>query len=274
MHSTHTALLNPDKVPSMPSYSILLMRTDATDKRPWRFTIHRGLFWFLMILAIGLPILGFFISFGWIAPNWLQMNMTSMRAEVKEAEASLQPLQQQNAQLAERKVTLEAQVAKMRSALAETETRATMAETARSTAAERMTQLEAEVITLKQNLAKYEAMLKPKSGNSRELLQCNDLDVQLAGNTVKYATSFSKIRREAVIPARLTIQVRVAAGDNVIALEQAKHIGPLQNVTLEMAKNPRANGEINLTGQVGGMRMLEMRILNGAQQVGYCWKSF
>jgi septal ring factor EnvC (AmiA/AmiB activator) len=258
----------------MPSYSILMMRTDATDKRPWRFTIHRGLFWFMMLLAIGLPILGFFISFGWIAPNWLQMNMTSMRAEVKEAEASLQPLQQQNAQLAERKAALETQVNTMRAALAEATTKATMAETARTTATERMTQLEAEVITLKQSVAKYEAMLKPKSGAAREILQCNDLEVQLAGTTVKYGTSFSKVRREATIPARLTVQVKLAAGDNAMALEQAKQTGPLQNHTLEMTKNPRVNGQIALTGQVGGMRMLELRILNGAQQVGYCWKSF
>lgn len=258
----------------MPSYSILMMRTDATDKRPWRFTIHRGLFWFMMLLAVGLPILGFFISFGWIAPNWLQMNMTSMRAEVKEAEASLQPLQQQNAQLAERKAALEAQVNTMRAALAEATTKATMAETARATATERMTQLEAEVITLKQSVAKYEAMLKPKGSANRELLQCNDLEVQVAGTSVKYATSFSKVRRDANVPARLTLQVKLAAGDNAMALEQAKQTGPLQNHTLEIAKSPRVSGQIALNGQTGGMRMLELRILNGAQQVGYCWKSF
>jgi hypothetical protein len=258
----------------MPSYSILMMRTDATDKRPWRFTIHRGLFWFMMLLAVGLPVMGFFVSFGWIAPNWLQMNMTSMRAEVKEAEASLQPLQQQNAQLAERKSALETQVNTMRGALAEAETKATMAETARTAATERMAQLEAEVITLKQSIAKYEAMLKPKTGVTREILQCNDLEIQIAGTNVKYATSFSKVRREAVVPSRLTVQVKLAMGDNAMALEQAKQTGPLQNLTLEMAKNPRVSGQIALNGQTGSMRMLELRILNGAQQVGYCWKSF
>lgn len=258
----------------MPSYSILMMRTDATDKRPWRFTIHRGLFWMLMMMAVGLPILGFFISFGWIAPNWLQMNMTSMKKEVKEAEASLQPLQQQNAQLAERKALMESQIVTMRTALAEAETKITMAETARATATERLTQLEAEVITLKQSVAKYEAMLKPKTTMARELLQCNDLDVRLAGNTVEYSTSFSKVRADAVVPSRLTVQAKLAAGDNAVALEQAKQTGPVQNQTLEMAKSPRVKGKMTTAGQIASMRMLELRILNGAQQVGYCWKSF
>ena len=260
----------------MPSYSILMMRTDATDKRPWRFTVNRGLFWCLVLLAGGLPVLGFFVSFGWIAPNWLQMNISSMRTAVKEAEATLQPLQQQNAQLAERKAVLEAQITTMRNALAEAETKATMAETARASASERLGQLEAEVITLKQSIAKYEAMLKPKTtGANRELLQCNDLEARIEGTNVVYETSFSRISRDATIPARLTVQARLAVADNAMLLEQAKRTGQLQNSTLEMTKNPRVSGKIPFTTQQpGSLRMLDLRVLHGTQQVAYCWKAF
>ncbi|MCA3244436.1 MAG: hypothetical protein INF43_03905 [Alphaproteobacteria bacterium] len=251
------------------------MRTDATDRRPWRMNIGRVTFWLLVVTACSLPVLGFFVSVGWIAPNWLRFNMNSMKEAVAEAEATLQPLQQQNAQLAERKAALEQQVATMRSQLAEAETKATMAETARTEAATRLGQLEAEVVNLKQAVAKYEAMLKPKSAGQRELVQCNDLTAAVKAGKVNYSTSFSRARRDAKLPDKLTVQVRVAQGDNAMLLEQAKQNANVVNHTLEIAKSPKVQGSIALNAnQTGGMRMLDLKVMDGSNQVGYCWKSF
>ncbi len=259
----------------MPSYSILLMRTDATDKRPLRLNIGRNMFWVLTLGACALPLLGFVLSAGWIAPNWLKFNMNNMQEAVKEAEATLQPLQQQNAQLAERKALLETQIATMRGQLAEAETKTTMAETARTEAATRLGQLEAEVVNLKQSVAKYEAMLKPKSATLRELLQCNDLTATAKAGKVEYATTFSRVRRDATLPSKLTVQVRVAQGDNAMLLEQSKQSANVVNHTLELAKSAKINGSLTLAAnQAGGMRMLDVKVMNGATQVGYCWKSF
>jgi predicted RNase H-like nuclease (RuvC/YqgF family) len=259
----------------MPSYSILLMRTDATDTRPKRLNINTTVFWILVLGAASLPVLGFFLSVGWIAPNWLKFNMSSMQAAVKEAEQTLQPLQEQNAQLAEKKAMLEAQVADMRGKLAEAETKATMAETARTEATARLGQLEAEAVNLKQSVAKYEAMLKPKNATMRELVQCNDLQVRVEGQKITYDTSFSRTRSNASIPDRLSVQVRVAAGDNAMLLEQAKQGGTVVNHTLEMKKSQAIKGSIAaVAAGTGTLRMLDMKVMNGAQQVGYCWKAF
>jgi septal ring factor EnvC (AmiA/AmiB activator) len=250
------------------------MRTDATDKRPWRINIGRNLFWVLTLGACSLPLLGFFVSVGWIAPNWLKFNMSNMQEAVAEAEATLQPLQQQNAQLAERKALLETQIATMRGQLAEAETKATMAETARTEAATRLGQLEAEVVNLKQSVAKYEAMLKPKSSVQRELVQCNDLSAIVKAGKVNYSSTFSRLRRDANLPSKLTVQVRLAQGDNAVLLEQAKQAAGVVNHTLEMNKSPKVAGSLTLPPTQGGLRMLDMKVLNGSTQIGYCWKSF
>jgi hypothetical protein len=258
----------------MPSYSILLMRADATDKRPWRINVGRVTFWGLILSACALPVLGFFLSVGWIAPGWLKLNVNSMKAAVEEAEATLQPLQQQNAQLAERKATLETQLNQMRSQLAEADTKATMAETARTEAATRLGQLEAEVVNLKQTVAKYEAILKPKSAQ-RELVQCNDLTATIKGGKVAYSTTFSRTRRDSSLPDKLTVQVRVAQGDNAMLLEQAKQNANVVNHLLHLAKSSKIQGSIEFrANQTGAMRMLDVKVLNGNTQVGYCWKSF
>ncbi len=259
----------------MPSYSILLMRTDATDKRPWRMNIGRTMFWVLALGACALPILGFFVSLGWVAPSWLRLNMDSMKEAVQEAEATLQPLQQQNAQLADRKATLEAQVTTLRTQLAEAETKITMADTARTEAVARLGMLETEVVNLKQAVAKYEAMLKPRSSAQREVVQCNDLTAIRQGDKITYATTFSRIRRDSNVPDKLTVQVRVAQGDNAVLLDQAKQNATVVNHTLELSRSAKVEGSVPLSNpQGGGLRMLDMKVMNGTTQVGYCWKSF
>ena len=248
------------------------MRQDVTDKRPFRLHISSWLFWLMIIAAVGTPIGGFVVSVGWIAPSMLKLNFHSMEEAVQKAEETLQPLQQQNAALAERKATLEEQMQQMRTKLAEAETRATMADTARTEAATRQAQLEGEMITLKQNLAKYESMLKPKL--AREMVQCNDLEVKVTGNKVQYATSFSRVGKQDV-PSSLNVQVRMLAGDNIAMLDSSRNSGSIVNKTLELSKSGKMSGELALaTVPQGTLRMLDVKVLNGATAVGYCWKTF
>jgi hypothetical protein len=256
----------------MPAYTILFMRQDVTDKRPFRLHISSWLFWLLIISAVGAPVLGFVVSVGWIAPSMLKLNFHNMEEAVQKAEQTLQPLQQQNAALAERKATLEEQVQQMRTKLAEAETRATMAETARIEASTRLAQLESESVNLKQSLAKYESMLKPKI--SREMVQCNDLEVRMDGQKVKYNTTFSRVGKQTV-PDTLSVQVRALAGDNMALLDSSRNSGATVVKELKMSRDTKLSGDLALaTVPPGSLRMLDVKVLDGATTVGYCWKTF
>jgi septal ring factor EnvC (AmiA/AmiB activator) len=258
----------------MPSYTILLMRQDRTDKRPFR--IHLGIktFWFLVIMAVGLPIAGFLISVGILAPAWLKLDFKSMQQSVEEAEHSLQPLQKQNAELASKKTQLEAQLKQVREEHAQAETEITMARTARAEASNRIADMEGELITLKKSLASYEKLLKPKL--ERELIECVDTNVTYANNQVSYKSNFMKTSKTASVPAVLQARVRVMAGDNAVAMEQSETGNNVINHTLEMARSQSLKGTINLpaTQAAVATRILDIKIFDGNKPVGYCWKAF
>lgn len=258
----------------MPAYTILFMRKDVTDRRP--LTIHIGakLFWFLTIGAIATPILGFIGSAGWIAPLWLKLNMHSMEQAVEKAEKTLQPLQEQNANLAASKATLEDQLKQAREALALLETKQTMAETARTEATTRLAAAETELITLKTSLATYEKLLKPKL--SKELVQCVNLELSLKDNILSYNTSFTKIAKTVKVPNQLTVRARVLMGDNAVTMEQNTTGGMAANHQLEIAKAPSIKGTFTLPPQqvAGSTRLLDVKVYDGNTPVGYCWKTF
>ncbi|PZP39243.1 MAG: hypothetical protein DI585_04810 [Pseudomonas fluorescens] len=258
----------------MPSYTILIMRQDRTDKRPFRTHVGVKTFWLLLLLAVGLPIAGFLISVGILAPAWLQLDFKSMEQSVEEARHNLQPLQQQNAELAAKKQQLEAQLQEIRQSHAQTETEVTMARTARQEAANRIGTMEGELIELKKSLASYEKLLKPKL--DREMVECVDFNVTASSSGVDYRTSFVKVAKSAALPEKLTARVRISVGDNALTMEQGQNSGTVVNHNLEMAKAPSLKGSIPLSASqsAGATRMLDIKVFDGQKAVGYCWKTF
>lgn len=257
----------------MPSYTILLMRADRTDMRPFRAHIGVKTFWFMLILAIGLPIFGFLISVGVLAPAWLKLDFQSMQQSVEEAQHNLQPLQQQNADLSNKKQQLEAQLRELRTSHAQVETEVTMARTARTEASNRIAEMEGELITLKKSLASYEKLLKPKL--ERELVECVDMVATYENNQVTYRSSFVKVAKSATLPERLNARVRVTAGDNAVAMQQGQG-GNAINHNLEMSRSTSIKGTLQLPASVadGTTRLLDIKVYDGNKAVGYCWKAF
>lgn len=258
----------------MPSYTILFMRKDVTDRRPVTVHISGKLLWTLILTAVALPIIGFMVSLGFVAPAWLKVNVHSMEQAVETAEKTLQPLQQQNADLAKRKGEMEAQLKQLRELLAQTETKFTMAETARTEASTRLGNAEAELITLKKSLATYEKLLKPKL--SRELVECVDLTADYSNGQVSYKTSFAKISKTSKVPDLLTARVRVLTGDNAVAMEQGQTGNNTVNHQLEINRSPSLKGQLALpsTQAEGTTRMVDVKVYDGNTPVGYCWKTF
>lgn len=252
----------------MPSYTILFMRRDATDRRP--FTIHIGvkLFWFLMILAIGLPVGGFLISYGVIAPKWLEFNFKSMERQVEQAEKT----EQQNMSLQTTKQKLEAQLKEERQHRAEVEARVTIAETARVEASNRLVQLEGEVVSLKQSVATYERLFKPKL--SKQLLECVSTEAEIKGNTVEYSTGFAKMG-SGELPDGLTARVRVLVGDNALSMAGSGAAGQAVTHQLDLKKSSTLKGSAPFTATAEGTRLLDIKIYDATNaQIGYCWKAF
>jgi len=256
----------------MPSYTILFMRRDLTDKRPVTLHVSTRLFWTVISLAVGLPIIGFAISAGVIAPAWLKLNFKSMEKYVEKTQKTVQPLQQQNASLLADKAKISEQLKQEMQRRAEVEARVTMAETARTEAATRLAQLEGENMNLRRSLATYERLLKPKL--QRELVECVSQDISYSSNKVDYNLSFAPVTKSSRLPESMSVQVRVLTGNNAVAMEQ-NTLG-IANTTqpLNMAKSQHLKGSFVVTLPSDTTRLLDVRVLDGNTPVGYCWKAF
>lgn len=252
----------------MPAYTIMFMRKDSTDSRPRTIHISTRLFWSVALLAVALPVAGFVLSAGWVAPAWLKLNVKSMEAKVQKAEETTK----QNEGLSDTVEKLKAQLDTERKARAEAEARVTMAETARTESTSRLTELEGESINLKRSLATYERLLKPKL--TKELVQCVDMSASYANGQVTYGASFSKISSAVTLPDNLVARVRVLAGDNAVAMEGGSSAQTQVNVPLSLAKQQRIKGSMALNLPPDTTRLLDIKVFQDTQVIGYCWKSF
>lgn len=252
----------------MPAYTILIMRRDATDRRPHTLHISGGLFWSVILAGIGLPILGFGVSAGYIAPAWLKFNFDRLERQVEGAKQT----EQNNANLTADNQKLADQLQSERSSRAEAEARLTMAETARIEANNRLTELEAENVNLRRDLASYERMLKPKI--DKELVECADISAKAVENGMEYAATISKISGNVTLPPSLTAVVSVLSGNNVVTLDQSGKVNKTTNHALDLKKSQKISGKITANLPTQATRVLDIKIKDATRVVGYCWKSF
>lgn len=253
----------------MPAYTILIMKRNETDRRPLTLHISAFMFWAVIGLAVALPIVGFGVSVGWIAPAWVKLDFSTMEQRVHLADKALE----ENSALQQQMDDLKKQIDKERAAHAEAETKVTMAETARVEATTKMTQMEAELITLKRSVATYEQMLKPKL--ARELLQCVNLDAKLENGTVRYSTSFAKISQNMKLPNKLTARVRVVVGDNAMTMQSDTAKNLQVSHVLDAAKGLDIKGTLALDISADATRLLDVKVFDDANKpVAYCWKTF
>lgn len=253
----------------MPAYTILIMKRNETDRRPITLHVSAALFWSTIILAVALPVLGFLVSVGWVAPAWLKLNFKSMEHQVEVAEKVKKEGEEAKQELA----TLLAKLDDERKARAEAETKTTMSETARSEATAKLTQMEGEMLALKQSVATYEQLLKPKL--ERELLQCVNLTASVGeGNKVSYSLSFAKLAQSTKLPEGLTARVRVIAGDNALAMSASTAKDTIVNHTLD-TKDLAIKGTLAVQLPPDTTRLIDVKVFDKTSKpVAYCWKTF
>jgi hypothetical protein len=252
----------------MPAYTILIMRRNETDRRPLTLHISAGLFWSLIFLAVALPVGGFLVSAGVIAPAWLKLDFTSMQQQVKQAER----IQKENKALKDQFSQLQTQLDNERRLRGEAETKATMAETAQKEATTRLTEQEGDMVTLKKSVASYEQLLKPKL--DRELLQCVGLEADATASGVTYSLSFAKLTKTADLPAGLTARVRVVTGDNAVDMEHNATSTKMVTTPIN-AKDLHLKGQLAVAVAPDTTRLIDVKVFDSAgKPVGYCWKTF
>lgn len=253
----------------MPAYTILIMKRNETDRRPLTLHISTQLFWSLLVLAVALPIGGFLVSAGVIAPAWLKLDFNSMRHQVQKAEEMRKEYTAFKAEYEQMKDQLDTE----RKQRAEAEAKNTMAETARSEATAKLTQLEGEVLTLRQSVATYEQLLKPKL--ERELVQCVNLDAGYKDGKVTYSLNLAKTSAGVSLPAKLTARVSVIVGDNALVMQNAGNRAT-RNVTLETGKSLAIKGDFAQEIPTDTTRLIDIKVFDGGgnKPVGYCWKTF
>jgi hypothetical protein len=256
----------------MPAYTILLMRKDDPGRRPVTIHISSGLFWSFITLAVGLPIGGFLVSAGVLAPAWLKLNVQNMKQEVENAQQNMGPLQQQNTNLTTQAQKLQQELQSEREARAGVEAKLTMAETARTEAGNHLTELESELVDLKRSVATYEHLLKPKL--SRELLECVNIDIKPAGNVVGYQVDFAKIAKTATLPQTLTVNIQALAGDNAVTLGQSAGQGLKTTQVLKPSQSLVLKGSLTSNLPNSGNRLLDIKVQDGNDTVASCWKMF
>ncbi|MFZ2587458.1 MAG: hypothetical protein WAZ18_05000 [Alphaproteobacteria bacterium] len=244
------------------------MKRNETDKRPITLHISKGLFWSSIVLAVALPIVGFGLSAGVVAPAWLKLDFSSMQHKVELAEKIQKEGEVAKAEMADVKTKLDEE----RKLRAEAETKVTMSETAREEATTKLTEMEQELLALKQSVATYEQLLKPKL--SRELLQCVNLTASMDGNVVNYSLSFAKVGQTAKLPAGLVARVRVVAGDNAVAMSTATSGDKVVNHTLDTTKDLALKGSLSVTLPPDTTRLIDVKVFEKDKPVGYCWKAF
>ena len=252
----------------MPAYTILIMRRNETDRRPLTLHVSAFLFWAVITAAILLPVGGFLVSAGMIAPAWLKLDFSSMQRQVKQAEQIKKDNQSLKSQFEQMKSVLDTE----RKGRAEAETKSTMAETAQKEATARLMQLEGDMVTLKKSVASYEQLLKPKL--DRELVQCVNLEAAYASGKVDYSLSFAKLTKSVDLPAGLNARVRIVTGDNAVDME---HNATNRVITVPI--NPKGDlhlkGGVPMTLAADTTRLIDVKVLdNAGKPVGYCWKTF
>lgn len=250
----------------MPGYTILIMKRNATDRRPITLHLAGWFLWSALFLAIALPIAGFLVSVGYVAPAWLKLNFQDMQHQVEEAEK----IKEESASAMEDVERAKGQLDQERKLRAEAEAKLTMAETARAEATTKLTELEVEAVALKRSVATYEQMLKPKL--ARELVQCVNFEVaQTKPGVVAYGLSFAKLTKSEALP-KLTVRVRVVSGDNAVALENS---ASGKTVTMPLEKDLRVKGEMAVNLPADSTRLIDVKALDeSGKPVGYCWKTF
>lgn len=250
----------------MPGYTILIMKRNATDRRPITLHFAGWFLWSLLFLAIALPIGGFLVSVGYVAPAWLNLNVKSMQHQVEEAAK----IKEESAGALEEVERMKGQLDQERKMRAEAEAKLTMAETARTEATTKLTELEGETVTLRRSVASYEQLLKPKL--SRELVQCVNFDVSEKAGKVDYSVTFAKLTKTQALP-KLNVRIRVVAGDNAVALDEARGGGKVVNTPLE--KDLRVKGDLAMNLPADATRLIDVKVLDESNKpVGYCWKTF
>ncbi|MDD9911922.1 MAG: hypothetical protein OXR68_00990 [Alphaproteobacteria bacterium] len=259
------------------SYSITIIRQDRTDLRPKTFKATKLKLVLLLLLFIGLPVLGFWVSYSIIAPSKLEMDISALKERAKQAESSAEEVGAQFDAITEENQTLRTELNTERQQRAELEAKMTIVENARQESGEKSLEMEEELLTLQQRVKFYEQFMKP--ANEQAPMQCFNMSVKLQKGKVKYGINFMKNDQKNKEKVKMSVAFRLLAGTNVEALNPAtaETEAPLHERSASLSKDVRLTGSFGVDEKSlpEGLRLLDVKAYDDDNKVlAHCWKAF
>ena len=258
------------------NYTITIIRRDRTDVQPRTFhaTRLRIMLWVLVLIV--LPVVGFYVSYKFVAPFQLGADIQSLKSRTKEAEDVADAMEAQHEAIVEENSRLRDALRQEREQKAELEAKMTITETARQEVSDQFNLQEKELISLRENVKFYEQFMKPVS--ERAPLQCFNMKVSEAGGKVKYGVSFMKNDRKDKEKISIGIKFRVLAGNNARAINttEADTREPDHTRKASLTLDASVSGTFTPKAKLPeGLRLLDIKGYDSQNQViAHCWKAF
>jgi hypothetical protein len=242
---------------------------------PRTFHASRGRLVVLLSTLVLLPLVGFWISYSWIAPARLGEDVRQLKETTKTARENESFFKAQYDVLVEDNEKLRADLQEVRSLLAEMDAKFTMAETARLEAADEASGMEEELLNLRSSVKFYEQFMKP--ANQQAPLQCFNMTLRLSNGYLTYAMTFMKNDRKDTRKLSVDVAFRVLAGASAIELDphEAAVGAPVHERRITLTKDYRLTGKFKVKSQAEGIRLLDVKAYDEKNTVvAQCWKSF
>ncbi len=254
-------------------YTITLLRQDRTDIGPQTFYMSRRGLILLGVFILGFPLLGFWISYQYVAPWLLKLDIQQLEASQKNARQMADEVSAQFDAVLEENQELRDQLTIESSKRAELEARLQIVQTAREEVGMKVADMESELLTLQRKVKFFDTLLKPQEDELA--LQCYNLSAERAGQGVKYGVSLMKSDRKDKKSISVNIEFQVLQGARaedmqVSDIEQP----PLHTRQATFSDTQRLTGTFNIPDMQEGIRLLHIRAFRGQKLLATCWKTF
>lgn len=255
------------------AYSIIIMQKDRPDKQSRMLTVPRVVYWLMVIWFFFAPMFTFYVTYSYIGPNFLVKEAGELSRNLKNVSQALDDLRVENKNLIAENTRMKEESAFDRERRTHAETQVEISENARITSSARQKELEDKVYELEQSLSFYEEFVKPAS--TQNILQCFNIKVTPGKDRLKYGVNFLRNDQKKKDRIKTTVRFRVMNGENVLTLEEAEAQEVRAVRKINLVKDIRITGDINMDIPDDGLRILDIKAYDDNNEViAHCWKAF
>ena len=256
------------------AYTLIFIRRESTDSNPYTLNLSKPVFYGALGALLGLPLIGFFLATFFLAPSYMDNEVTEIRTGYKESSAKLAALEETHKNILETHDFLQEELAKEREVRAEAEAHITIAESARAEAVSSAQELEKKLSDKDRELVFYQAFVKPQT--EQKDLQCFNISATFKKGQLNYGVNFLRTDQKAKNKIKSTVKYRLLVGEDVIDLNEGREfVPPVHSQDMSMVKQNRLTGKFKASVPNEGLRILDIKAYDRSDRViAHCWKAF